>query len=399
MKPQSHKIFADRVSWNLQENHLNLALIGAEAAGASFIDLRQSNPTACAFIYDQLGMEAALAHPGISRYEPDPRGMGSAREAVSLYYREHEIAVAAADLILTSGTSEAYSFLFCLLCNPDDEVLIPSPGYPLFEFLADLCDVKLIHYSLNYDHGWQIDFPALSAAATERTRAVIVVHPNNPTGHYTSETDQRKISDFCVERGIALIADEVFLDFSLAKTRQNSFASANETLTFTLSGISKICGMPQMKLAWIALGGPAEQKREALARLELIADAYLSVGTPVQLAAPALLAMRASFQRQVMQRLQTNLRELDAQLANQSACNGQSGCNRLTCEGGWSAVLRVPVLQSDEDLAISLLTKAGVYVHPGHFYDFAQPGYAVISLIVPEKEFAEGIRRVLNYFR
>jgi aspartate/methionine/tyrosine aminotransferase len=397
VKPKSHE-FADRVRWNLEENQLNQALIDAKSAGAPFVDLTQSNPTACGFTYDQDGIEAALAHPGISRYEPDPRGMSSARQAVSLYYREQHSPLTADDLTLTSGTSEAYSFLFRLLCNPGDEVLIPSPGYPLFEFLADLCDVKLVRYSLNYDHGWQINFPALSEAATERTRAVIVVHPNNPTGHYTSRTDQAKLSHFCAERGIALIADEVFLDFSLAKTRETSFAIANEALTFTFSGISKICGMPQMKLAWIAVNGPTEQKREALARLEIIADAYLSVGTPVQLAAPALLGMRLSFHHQVMQRLQTNLRELDAQLAHQSVCDRQPACNRLTCEGGWSAVLRVPALQSDEDLAISLLTKAGVYIHPGHFYDFPQPGYAVISLIVPENEFAEGIRRVLAYF-
>ena len=398
MKPQSDKIFANRVRWDLHENRLNRALIDGKAAGAPFIDLTPSNPTACEFTYDQDGIEAALAHPRISRYEPDPRGMSSARQAVSVYYREQEITLTADDLILTSGTSEAYSFLFRLLCNPGDEVLIPSPGYPLLEFLAELCDVKLIRYPLNYDHGWQINFPALSEAATERTRAVAVVHPNNPTGHYTARTDQRKLSRFCAERGIALIADEVFLDFSLAKTRETSFASADEAPTFTISGISKICGMPQMKLAWIAVSGPADQKKEALARLEIIADAYLSVGTPVQLAAPALLGMRLSFHRQVMQRLQTNLRELDAQLANQSARNRHSACNRLTCEGGWSVVLRVPALQSDEDLAISLLTKAGVYVHPGHFYDFSQPGYAVISLIVPENEFAEGIRRVLAYF-
>ena len=405
MPPKLDKIFAGRVGWNLHENRLNRALIDAKAAGTSLIDLTQSNPTACGFTYDQQGMEAALAPPGISRYEPDPCGLHGAREAVSLYYREKGIPLTADDLILTSGTSEAYSFLFRLLCNPGDEVLIPSPSYPLFDFLADLCDVKLIRYPLHYDHGWQIDFPALSAAANKHTRAVIVVNPNHPTGHYTAPTDQAKLSRFCAEREIALTADEVFLDFSLAKTREKSFAGSPEALTFTLSGISKICGMPQMKLAWIALSGPSAQKREALARLEIIADAYLSVGTPVQLAAPALLAMRSSFQHQVLHRLQANLGELDAQLSSQSDSNGQSVCNRqsvcdhLICDGGWSVVLRVPALQSDEDLAISLLSKAGVYVHPGHFYDFPQPGYAVISLIVPQAEFAEGVQRVLNYFR
>jgi aspartate/methionine/tyrosine aminotransferase len=297
------------------------------------------------------------------------------------------------DLVLTSGTSEAYSFVFRLLCNAGDEVLIPSPGYPLFDFLADLCDVKLVRYPLIYDYRWQIDFPALGQATSERTRALIVVHPNNPTGHYTSASEQAALSRFCSERRLALIADEVFLDFSLAQNYPSSFASGDDALSFILSGFSKICGLPQMKLAWIAVSGPAGQKREALARLELIADAYLSVGTPVQLAAQTLLGTRTDFQSQVMARLQNNLRELDVQLA------GQSVCNRLSCEGGWSAVLRVPAVQSDEDLAISLLTEQRVYVHPGHFYDFAQPGYAVISLIVPEEEFAEGIRRVLAHLK
>jgi alanine-synthesizing transaminase len=198
---------------------------------------------------------------------------------------------------------------------------------------------------------------------------------------------------FCAERGIALIADEVFLDFSLRGVREQTFACTNDVLTFTLSGISKVCGMPQMKLAWIAVSGAGEQKRETLSRLEVIADAYLSVGAPVQLAAPELLAMRAKFQAQVRARLKANLSELDAQLSRQSACN------RLSCEAGWSAVLRVPAKQSDEELAIALLTQQSVHVHPGHFYDFAQPGYAVVSLIVPEPEFAEGIRRVLAHFR
>jgi alanine-synthesizing transaminase len=258
--------------------------------------------------------------------------------------------------------------------------------------LADLCDVKLVRYPLIYDHGWQIDFPALLAAASARTKALIVVHPNNPTGHYTSAAERAQLAEFCRQRGIALVADEVFLDFSLENSRARSFASTNEPLTFTLSGLSKICGMPQMKLAWIAVSGPAHERTEALARLEVIADAYLSVGTPVQLAAPALLAMSAAFQAQVLARARANLRELDAQLSRHSACN------RLSLEGGWSVVLRVPSMQSDEDLAITLLAKHGVYVHPGHFYDFAQPGHAVVSLIVPEDQFAEGIRRILAHF-
>ncbi len=385
-------MFSERTRWNLAENRLSRALAELRAPGKAILDLTCSNPTECGFSYDEKGIQRALAQPESLLYRPNPRGIRSARKAVSNYYEQQRIAVAVDDLILTSGTSEAYSFIFRLLCNPDDEVLIPAPGYPLFDFLADLCDVKLVRYPLFYDYGWQVDFSALSGAVSTRTKALIVVNPNNPTGHYTCESECARLVDFCAQRGIALIADEVFLDFSLKESRAVSFAAASEELTFTLSGLSKICGTPQMKLAWIAASGPAHEKSEALARLEVIADAYLSVATPVQLAAPALLAMRAAFQTQVLNRAKTNLSELDAQLSRQSACS------RLLCEGGWSAVLRIPAIQSDEDLAITLLAKDGVYVHPGHFYDFAQPGHAVVSLIVPQDEFAEGIRRILAHF-
>jgi aspartate/methionine/tyrosine aminotransferase len=386
-------MYSERTRWNLAENRLSRTLAELRASGEPILDLTRSNPTECGFTYDEKGIQRASAHPEMLLYQPNPRGIMSAREAVSAYYEQQQIPLAADDLVLTSGTSEAYSFVFRLLCNCGDEVLIPAPGYPLFDFLAGLCDVKLVRYPLIYDHGWQIDFPALAAAASVRTKALIVVHPNNPTGHYTSAAGQAQLVEFCRQREIALVADEVFLDFSLKNSRTRSFASANEPIGFTLSGLSKICGMPQMKLAWIAVSGPANEKTEALARLEVIADAYLSVGTPVQLAAPALLAMRSAFQTQVMARVRANLRELDAQLSRQSACN------RLSCEGGWSVVLRVPAMQSDEELAIALLTKHGVYVHPGHFYDFAQPGHAIVSLIIPEDQFAEGIRRTVSRFK
>ena len=385
-------MFADRTAWNLEENRLTRVLAESRRAGKPTLDLTRSNPTECGFVYDEPAIQKAFGATGILRYQPDPRGVKRAREAIGAYYAAQQASVDASDLILTSGTSEAYSFVFRLLCNPGDEILIPAPSYPLFDFLADLCDVKLVRYPLVYDHGWQIDFSALAGAISGKARAVIVVHPNNPTGHYASATERAHLSRFCAENGIALISDEVFLDFSLKDQREQSFARATEALTFTLSGISKICGLPQMKLAWIAVGGSPQLKNNALARLEIIADSYLSVGTPVQLAAPALLATRTSFQTQIMQRVRANLRELTAQLSDQSACNV------LANDGGWSAVLRVPAIQSDEDLALALLTQRGVHAHPGHFYDFAQPGHLVVSLIVPEQEFAEGIRRVLAHF-
>jgi alanine-synthesizing transaminase len=385
-------MFSERTDWNRRENLLTVALEKLRYGGRTVLDLTRSNPTECRFAYNKRGIRQALTGGEMLRYRPDERGMVAAREAVAAYYQtEHRAAVGAGDLLLTCGTSEAYSFLFRLLCNVGDEVLIPAPGYPLFDFLADLSDVQLVRVPLLYDHGWQIDFMALAAAATERTRAVIVVNPNNPTGHYVSSAEQAELEKFCHQRGIALIVDEVFLDFSLRKEPAGSFVNSEQAPTFTLSGLSKICGLPQMKLAWIAVSGPEAAKREALERLEVIADAYLSVGTPVQTAAPALLEMRGSFQEQVMKRVRKNLGELDRQLAQQTVCA------RLECEGGWTAVLRVPAVESDEELAIALLKDKNVLVHPGHFYDFARPGYIVVSLIVPEPEFAEGIERVLAH--
>jgi len=386
-------MFSERTGWNRRENQLTLALEKLRSGARTVLDLTRSNPTECRFAYNSQGIQRALTGGEILRYRPEERGMAAAREAVAAYYQnQHGAAVGAGDLLLTSGTSEAYSFLFRLLCNAGDEVLIPAPGYPLFDFLADLSDVRLVRFPLVYDHGWQIDFKTLAAAATERTRAVIVVHPNNPTGHYVSSAEQAELEKFCHQRDIALIVDEVFLDFSWRAEPARSFAARDQALVFTLSGLSKICGLPQMKLAWVAASGPEAEKCEALARLEVIADAYLSVGTPVQLAAAELLETRGGFQEQVMARVRANLSELDRQLARQRVSK------RLECEGGWTAVLRVPAVASDEELAIALLTERGVLVHPGQFYDFARPGHLVVSLIVPEEEFADGIARLLAHF-
>lgn len=386
-------MFSQRTRWNRQENDLTLALEKLRTSGRAVLDLTRSNPTECGFPYDSGGIRGALTSGDVVQYRPEPRGIAAARNAVAGYYQsQHTQLVSASDIVLTSGTSEAYSFLFRLICNAGDEVLIPAPGYPLFDFLADLCDVNLVRFPLLYDHGWQIDFGALAAAATKRTRAVIVVHPNNPTGHYLSNQEQSHLAQFCRERALALIVDEVFLDFSIRTEAVRSFVACDQSLTFTLSGLSKICGLPQMKLAWIAVNGPRMEKREALARLDVISDAYLSVGTPVQLAASALLDTRGPFQQRVIERIRKNLTEMDRHLERQDVCT------RLEYQGGWTAVLRVPALESDEDIALALLRNYAVLVHPGHFYDFARPGHIVVSLIVPECEFAEGTERVLAHF-
>jgi alanine-synthesizing transaminase len=385
-------MFAGRTNWNLHSNRLSEALAKHRAAGKPLLDLSASNPTECGFEYDRQAILKALSNPESLSYDPDAKGLLSARRAVAEYYSTLEIIVPVEDIILTTSTSEAYSFAFRVLCNPDDELLIPEPSYPLFSFLADIHDVKLVGYPLLYDHGWQIDFHALQQSITARTRGVIVVNPNNPTGHFCKPGEMQKLNEICSPRQLAIIADEVFLDFHLAATRPRSFAANTGCLTFTMSGLSKISGLPQMKAAWLIATGPEESKSEALARLEVIADTFLSMNAPVQRAMPVFLELRHGFQRQVLARVRKNLAELDKQLS------AQSSCARLDMEGGWYAVVRVPATRSDEAVAIELLNAQGVYVHPGHFYDFPADGYLIVSLITPERDFNEGIKRLLSMF-
>src|SRR5690242_14449302 len=385
-------MFAERTNWNLEPNRLSEALARHRAAGKPLLDLTISNPTECGFDYDQRSILEALQNPAALKYTPEPRGLVSARQAVAEYYAERRVQVNVDDIFLTTSTSEAYSYAFRLLCNPGDELLIPAPSYPLFDFLADIQDVKVVRYPLVYDHGWQIDFHSLEQAITPRTRAVVVVHPNNPTGHFTKRAEVQKLNSICAERGLALIADEVFLDFCLGKDQPSSFAANLDTLTFTLSGISKICGLPQMKAAWLVVSGPQELKDKAKDRLEVIADTFLSMNAPVQLALPAFLLQGRVFQKQLMQRVRRNLAELERQLSLQRVCS----C--LELEGGWYAILRVPATRSDEDLALALLGEKGVYVHPGHFYDLPGDGFLVLSLISRGAEFSPGLTSLLESF-
>ena len=331
--------------------------------------------------------------PHFQRIIPNPKGLQEARRAVLRpITRIMRGEVSSEDIILATSTSEAYSFVFRTLCNPGDELLIPAPSYPLFDFLGDIQDVKLVPYPLLYDNGWQIDFHVLENAITPRTRGVIVVHPNNPTGHFTKAREIESLNALCSAHDLALIADEVFLDFPITEKRPSSFAANKEVLTFTLSGVSKISGLPQMKVAWLSTSGPEDRKTQASARLEVIADTYLSMNAPVQLATPVFLALRSTFQVQLMNRVRQNLAKLDRELAEQKSCS------RLIVEGGWYVVLRVPVTSPDEDLSIELLRTEGVYIHPGHFYDFPADGCLVASLITPEPEFVNGIHRILSTF-
>jgi alanine-synthesizing transaminase len=384
-------MFSHRTDWKLTPNRFTQAQRELQAAGREVLDLTISNPTRAELHYDaETILQALGSDPRAMEYDPQSKGLRSARDAVAGYYGTRHEDVDPESIVLTTSTSEGYSYVFRLLCNVEDEVLVPKPSYPLFEFLADLQDVKLVPYPLLYDHGWQIDFPSLYKAVNHRTCAVVVVHPNNPTGSFVSDEERSALNRFCLEYNLALIVDEVFLDYAHDGAPRSTFTTNREVLTFTLSGLSKISGLPQMKLAWIVTGGPGEQARAAMARLEVIADTYLSMNAPVQLAAPVLLEQRHSIQPLLLDRVRANLSELDRGLAKQKTCR------RLDVEGGWYGVLRVPVTQSDEDLAIEILRKISVLVHPGHFYDFSGDGYLIVSLITPPQDFRRGIAQTLE---
>lgn len=389
--------FALRTAWNLEPTRIADALNQLRAGGARLFDLTESNPTICGFHYDRGAILHALSQMDSLEYEPDPRGLAVARRAVSQYYAEvADFDLPPEHIFLTTSTSEAYSYLFRLHCDCGAEVLIAQPSYPLFEFLADLDNVQLAFYPLFYDHGWHIDLAALEARITSRTRAIVVVHPNNPTGHYTSAREREALERICEQYGLVLIVDEVFLDYLLANNSdgaRSSFASGDHpALTYVLSGLSKIAGLPQMKAAWIAALGQKSLLQGALSRLEVIADTFLSMNAPIQQALPQLLSTRSGIQQQILARVRENLDVLDRQLQNAPAMS------RLYVQGGWYAILRVPALHAGEDLAFRVLHEQQVIVHPGYFYGINGDGWLVVSLLTPRQEFAEGIARVIRFF-
>jgi aspartate/methionine/tyrosine aminotransferase len=375
--------FSSRTNWDLGESTFARAIRVARATDQTLLDLTVSNPTACGFQYDAGAILHPLSSTQALAYDPDPRGMLSAREAVAAYYADHNARVGSESVNLTTSTSEAYGYLFRLLCNAGDEILVPQPSYPLFDYLADLEDVRLQPYPLFYDYGWWIDFALLESRITPRTRAILLVHPNNPTGHATARAEREKLEDLCQRHNLALIVDEVFLDYPHGAAQLESFATGpHPALTFVLSGMSKIAGLPQMKVGWIVTLGADKLRHDALARLEIIADTFLSMNAPAQLALPSWLASRKGIQNQIIARLGENLRTIDA-----------SPIERLLSDGGWSAILRLP----DIDIgAEQLLSLAGVIVHPGSFYGLAEAaaGRIVISLITPPADFSTGIQRI-----
>jgi alanine-synthesizing transaminase len=378
--------FSARTGWDVGESGFAAAIREAKAAGRELVDLTVSNPTVCGFEYDSEGILGALSGASAMTYDPDPRGMRSAREAVAGYYADHGAGIDPDAVVLTTSTSEGYGYLFRLLCDAGDEVLVAQPSYPLFDFLAELEDVRLRVYPLFYDFGWWIDFAELERRIGPRTKAIVVVHPNNPTGHATRAAERMRLEEICAQHGLALIVDEVFLDYPLGEeVRLESFAVGKPlVLTFVLSGMSKIAGLPQMKVGWIVGLGPEEARRQAMGRLEVIADTFLSMNAPVQLALPVWLAGRRGIQGQIQERVRGNLRSAK-----------DCGVEVLRVEAGWSAVLRL-AQGGGGDVAEDLLREAGVVVHPGSFYGIAEAGRVVVSLIGAADEFARGMQKILG---
>jgi len=383
-------MFSSRLPATLAPNAISRAVASLRADRVPLLDLTETNPTSVGLAY---GPEVADAFGGVDlrRYSPDPAGLLSAREAVVREYLDAGVAVDPHRVMLTASTSEAYALLFKLLCDPGDHVLVPQPSYPLFDSLTQLEGVVAQPYRLGYDGYWSIDRDSVEQALSARVRAILIVSPNNPTGSFLRADDRDWLVGRAAAARVALIADEVFAGY-LLRPRADAVSCVNEAraLTFVLGGLSKSAGLPQMKLAWIVVSGPEEDQALALSRLEIIADTYLSVSTPVQLAAPALLSAGRTIRAQIQQRIRTNVDQLEHLVGSSSPATV------LPAEGGWSAVLRVPATEPEEALVLRLLRDARVLIHPGFFFDFPDEAYLVASLLPDPGVFTDAMSRVLD---
>lgn len=380
--------FSSRLHWDIAPNRISQLLEERRASGAAILDLTESNPTLAGFSYPSQEILSALADSRALRYEPAAAGLPEARTALSQYYGGRVIAHR---ILLTASTSEAYSFVFKLLADPGDEVLVPAPSYPLFDYLAALESVRVVQYPLVYDGAWFIDFDSLRRLITAKTRAIVLVNPNNPTGSYLKSAELERLVALCGEYNLALISDEVFADYAFGDEPRlvRSLTGVDQVLTFCLSGLSKVAGLPQLKLGWIVVNGPLGDRARAFERLELIADTYLSVSSPVQWAAPKLLTLRTEIQHQIIARVRENRAFLASQIGTTSPWK------LLTTEGGWYAILEAPRIQSEEEWVLQLLAQNSVLVQPGFFFDFDREAFLVLSLLTRPEVFREGVRRIL----
>ena len=384
-------MFSTRIDWDLRPSPLYSLLQLKRARKEEVLDLTESNPTKCGFIHSSSNLIDSGSLQRSVLYEPDPKGLFSARQAISDWYKRQNIAIDPDRVVLASSSSEAYSFLFRLLCNVGDVVAVPKPSYPLFEYLARLNDILCQEYRLAYDGEWHIDLPSFEDALSSNAEALILVHPNNPTGSFVKKDERDRIVSEARARKIPVIVDEVFSAFSFAsdERRANSFAGIDVTLTFTINGLSKLLGLPQMKLAWIVVSGPDEECAKAVQRLEVIADTYLSVGTAVQQVLPRLLNAPEAMTETILARTRSNYESL------RTACAAGSPATLFQCEGAWNALLRMPAKKSDEEWALELLQNAGVLTHPANLFDFEMKSCVVLSLLPEHEVFSDGVRRIL----
>lgn len=384
--------FAHRTNWQFASNPLVTKLEELRKASVEILDLTESNPMHCEFVYPREKILRPLSKRKNLDYTPSPQGNKEAREAIREYYRKKGVEVPLERIFLTASTSEAYSFLFKLLINSGEGVLFPRPSYPLFDSLAELHDIKMEYFSLQYKNGWGIDIPELIKKIHAHMAAIVLVNPNNPTGSYVKGHELKAINEVCLKKELALISDEVFWDFQLDSHLEGKASLANnqDVLSFTLGGISKTLGLPQMKLSWIILSGPEKVVEAAINRLEIISDTYLSVSTPVQNSLPDWLLLAQDIQDQMSIRLKENLRFLKEQW------QAMSSCQVFPVEGGWYAVIKIPDNLEEEEWLIRLLEHEHVFIHPGYFFSFPQEGFMVVSLLTPIRIFQDGLLRVLN---
>jgi alanine-synthesizing transaminase len=382
-------MFSSRTQWNMVPNHLSDLVAAKRQRGEIIIDLTESNPTRCGISYPENKILAALANESSLLYQPEPRGLLIARKAIAEYYATLGVTVNPEHILLTASTSEAYSFLFKLLCNAGDEVIVPQPSYPLFEYLCQLNDVALRYYRLAYDGEWHIDFESLESVSTNRTRGLILVHPNNPTGSYLKQSEFDRVCAVAAEHQCAIIADEVFgsYNFSSDYHRASILTSNTSVLSFSLNGISKLLGLPQLKLSWIIIRGNSQHTDEVLNRLDIIADTFLSVNTPVQVALPKLLEQSQCIGKQIRTRVYSNYHLLQRVFTDSRATVFQT-------EGGWYAILQLPQCYNDDEWAVELLHQQNILVYPGHFFDMKQKSCIVLSLLPPSDFFADALSRI-----
>ena len=387
-------MFSRRTSWSNHPNKLSTAFEQRLRAGLPVIDLTLSNPTQAKIDYPVTELLASLQNTRVLSYQPDPRGLLTARQAVCDYYAGKNAVLDPSDIFLTASTSESYSTLMKLLCEVGDTILVPSPSYPLFEYLAQINDVGLRNYSLAYDGRWHIEIASVKSAITPNTRAIVIINPHNPTGEFLQADEYAEIVRIATDHNCALIVDEVFIDYKFDRAGfSQTTAAAADLLTFTLNGLSKLAGLPQMKLGWIAVSGPEKLTTEAMSRLEIVSDTFLSVNTPVQVALSEFLKLGKEISTSILTRVKINYKHL------QDSIREGSPCGVLNCDGGWNAIIQLPRTKSDEEWAMELLDKRGIFVYPGYFFDLRESGLIVVSLLQREEIFLRAITEIVDHIQ